>query len=230
MMKTKQTQKGNVLFLILIAVALFAALSYAVTQSSRSGGDAGRETNLINSAVLTQFPAAVRTSVLRLVIDGVGVERQQFNGPEVTGFDERLAVFHPNGGGSIFQQAPGDVMADGQPGDWTFNMEFEVTGLGSSTTGFAGNDLIAFLPGITLDVCEKINDEGAINGIPITADIEASYDVNQIHSYNSATTAGNVDLDGASGTGAGDLHGKAFGCFQNGAGGEYVFYNVLYER
>lgn len=229
-MNIKQTQKGNVLFLILIAVALFAALSYAVTQSSRSGGDAGRETNMINSAVLTQYPAALRTAVMRLVIDGVAVNRQQFNKPDPLDTDivDRLAVFNPSGGGAVYQEAPSDIMNDGSPGVWSFNMDFEVTGLGATgTAGLPDNELIAFLPNITESVCQKINDEAGIAGIPVTANLSASYTKNQEDDYAWASV-GSIDLDSTAG---GDLHGKAFGCFQNASTtGEYVFYSVLYER
>jgi len=234
-MKQFNKQNGNVLFLILIAVALFAALSYAVTQSSRSGGDAGRETNLINSAVLTQFPAAVRTSVLRLVIEGVAAERQLFDAPDsIAANDQRVSVFHPNGGGSIYQFAPGDLMEDGNPGTWSFNMNFELVGLGSVGTGLTGNELIAFLPNVTEAVCAKVNEEaeiplitGTVN-VPVTADNLTAIQENQDSAFD-ISTVDNTTLTATS-TPTSALDGKAFGCFRNTATGEYVFYNALYER
>jgi len=64
--KIKCKEKGNALFLILIAVALFAALSYAVTQSGRSGGGVDKETLRIQASEFIQQISLMRTGVQRL--------------------------------------------------------------------------------------------------------------------------------------------------------------------
>lgn len=58
---------GNVLFLILIAVALFAALAYAVTQSMRSGsGNANSEQVQLRASQLISYMSSLQTQVLRM--------------------------------------------------------------------------------------------------------------------------------------------------------------------
>ena len=147
MNKINNSEKGNVLFLILIAVALFAALSYAVTQSTRSGsGSTSRETSLLNSASLTQYPAVLRTSVARMGLNGVGVESLEFNPPAdfATLTSNNVGVFHPEGGGGVYQKAPSEVMVDGNLGTWYYNAEWTIPQIGVDTVG-TGNDVIAFL-------------------------------------------------------------------------------------
>ena len=62
----KNTSRGNVLFLILIAVALFAALSYAVTQSTRGGGsDANKESASTEVARFLQYSSMMSNFILR---------------------------------------------------------------------------------------------------------------------------------------------------------------------
>lgn len=240
-MLNKKNEKGNVLFLILIAVALFAALSYAVTQSSRSGGDAGRETNVLNSAQLSQYPNQVRTAIVRQIIDGTSATAIRFNAPaDFEDLDSnRIGVFHPEGGGAVFQDAQPDMMEDGNAGVWHYNMEFEVPDIGISTpTGQdneAGNEIIAFLPNVTLDVCRRINLEANVrenisDTPPVSADFSASYALDMIEEaaddYDLPTAE--VILDSTSD--AGIFDGKTFGCFRNTASGPYVYYHVLYER
>lgn len=233
-----KNQKGNVLFLILIAVALFAALSYAVTQSSRSGSDASKETNVINTASLTQYPNSVRTSVLRLIISGVDPLDIYFNKPnefEDAGFTyfetrESRGVFHPQGGGAVYQQVPANLTANAQALDWKFNADFEIPLLGLSQDNSGnGNDLIAFAEGVTQSICGRVNkelhneDEIPVIGTAITID----------NNRTATTTAPtNPTTETILSTGATNwFSNKAFGCFENGTGSEdYIFFYVLAER
>ncbi|MAQ71811.1 MAG: hypothetical protein CL565_06420 [Alphaproteobacteria bacterium] len=71
-------QNGNVLFLILIAVVLFAALSYAVTQSNRGDGNAEKEKSEIIAAQILNAVSSYQQRVLRLKMIG-GYEEVLFN-------------------------------------------------------------------------------------------------------------------------------------------------------
>lgn len=71
---------GNVLFLILIAVALFAALSYAVTSSNRtSGGDVSKEQVKMLTNQMQQFKSTLTQAYMRLRTNGCSRESIHFN-------------------------------------------------------------------------------------------------------------------------------------------------------
>jgi len=242
-LKSMKSQKGNVLFLILIAVALFAALSYAVTQSSRSGSDANRETNVINTSTITQYPNQVRTAVLRLVIGGTDPASLQFNSPDewVTGstnsaFADTRGVFHANGGAAAWSQVPARFHINATTDqNWIYSMAFMIPGLGTDTASGVGNELIAFADDLNQQICSRLNaDLGWGAAIPVTnASLTIADDRDPAHRIATTTApvtptaTGTVPNDGS---GTNWFKNKAFGCFQNGASGHYVFYYTLVER
>lgn len=223
----RQSERGNVLFLILIAVALFAALSYAVTQSTRSGGgDASRETTLVNSAQITQYPASIKTAITRMIVsNSVSANDLLFNSPSDFGlftstYPAADGVFHPTGGGATYSEAPASVMQSGAPGTWHFNGKNEVKDIGLTDGTTSGADIIAFLPGVKQAVCESIHTKlGLSTSIPTIAGINSTADMNP--TTPGITAGGGTITDPI-------LDGQPQGCFISGT--SYVYYHVLVER
>lgn len=125
-------RSGNVLFLILLAVALFAALSYAVTQSSRSGGnDISDEQLRLNQSRIENIASAIQAASLRLRI-GKGCSTINYSIPEDwSGSDFSCHIYHPNGAGLSYQ----DVCADLPD---CYGHGYIPTSIGTNTGTFAG--------------------------------------------------------------------------------------------
>ena len=80
----KKTDRGNVLFIILIAVVLFAALSYAVTTTMRDTGNNTKvEEELIDAAVVEQCIAYVEYGIDKLeLLKGCDMSEINFELPD----------------------------------------------------------------------------------------------------------------------------------------------------
>jgi hypothetical protein len=107
----QRNTRGNALFLILIAVALFAALAYAVTRSGRGGGGIGREENELAFAEIQDLISQHRMVIQRMVVgQGLGINQLDFRwsdwddvntdcGPVGQATPTDCQVYHANGGG-----------------------------------------------------------------------------------------------------------------------------------
>ena len=228
----RKSERGNVLFLILIAVALFAALSYAVTQSTRSGGgDAGRETNLVNSSTITQYPASIKTAIVRMIVsNGASAETLEFNPPSTFSSltSVGIGVFHPTGGGATFALAPNSVTT--VPGqEWHFNGENQVDNIGLTNGSGAPNqasaDLIAFLPNVRTAICTQIHTQLGLS-TTLPAETGIRYLVDQTNALG--TTLDRFTETGDTIGNGNILSGQPQGCFTQD--GMNIYYHVLTER
>lgn len=207
-----RSNKGNALFLILIAVALFAALSYAVTQSGRGGGTTSKENASLAASQATQFLSAVRMTATRMILTGTPATSLDFNSP-ATGVD---AIFSSTGGGMAYPAVPSNI---GNATDWGFvdvqgtTGEF-IAGVGTNTTT-TGREAFGGIADISLAACTAIN-----KGLGLTGSAPA---VNSAITGMSATyTVGTNVIDA--------YPGQPFGCMNPENDGFYVYYHAIVEQ
>ncbi|MGB1077256.1 MAG: hypothetical protein ACPG05_03035 [Bdellovibrionales bacterium] len=211
----KEKQNGNVLFLILIAVVLFAALSYAVTQSTRGGGDTDSENVAIMASQATQYASRVKTAAMRMMLIG-GTDLTTINFTDVPNgraglqFDRCTSgvncVFADEGGGIEYIPLPPIDLTNR---DWQVAESIALVSV--SGVGTAAPDDILYAQEISLEACEAFN-KGL--GLPATP----------VQNTTELAIPGPDTIDA--------YPGEEFGCIENGAPstGTYWYYHVLVAR
>lgn len=166
--------RGNILFLILLAVVLFAALSYAVTSSMRGGGkDASGENLKTQIATIQNFGMQMRSAVMRMTMTGgYNLWQIDFSAPDVSASTANATCataackFHdPAGGGVTPALLPARFRADNSVCNissvfggkyWIRNAT--VKGVGIDTQ----RDLVLLYPGVTKALCLAVNEANGV--------------------------------------------------------------------
>jgi len=172
----RNSEKGSVIVWILVAIALFAALNYAVSKGTRSGATTiTKEKAAVAASEIIDYGRALKQAVQTLQINGCSDTDVSFQNAVVAGYshiaDTSCHVFHPNGGGMNYL-VPHDEWVDGVNTAQTHYQTWYTTsnswvlglgtdGSGSNCSGGAGDsscrELITGVPFIREEICIEIN-------------------------------------------------------------------------
>mgnify|MGYP000325968729 CR=1 FL=1 len=232
------SQRGNILFLILLAVVLFAALSYAVTSSTRGGGkDASKESLQSTVALLHNNMMAARSTLLRMTTIG-GYQPWQIDfskagysssSPNATCTVAACKLHDPAGGGFTGYTIPAKYWQDDSictsASTWAgryFFYSLTVKGIGIDNQ----SDVVMLHGSVNDALCMAVNDASGItnpSGVPPTdAAFGNAYSggLSQEYTLTNALQLGDA---------AADVGGKQMICTKQANNCNYVFY-VLMER
>lgn len=168
---TNNDERGNVFVIILIGIVLFAALSYSVSrgvQNESTSGLSKRQAALAASDILS-YAQQVERAVNRLRRQGCSeneISAENPSGLSVNAnspIDESCHIFSPNGGRVEWSLPPIGAVNDTANAFWRFSSHSQVR----SATPSGASDLVLYVPDLTAQVCEKINQTNDISGIPI---------------------------------------------------------------
>lgn len=245
-MPERTKEKGNVLFLILIAVALFAALSYVVTQSSRTSSTSIRKekTDLIASELLNAS-AAIRNGVTRLTTLGCTETTINFYSPTPYYYmdnplsppDKHCNLHDGKGAGLSFTPHMQEGQTNRYSTSYSSLNHFENLGSDCASAPLdACNDLALFIIDVPLEVCKRINQKLGIEqpGFDTPEVPDVLFGTGFVGSY-----AGNSKIGDSGNSTA--LKGKPIGCVKetsvqsysadvSSTQTPYIYYHVLIER
>lgn len=231
--KEMKQERGNALVYVLIAICLFAALSFVLgKQTDTSEGSAISEDKAeLYATQLISYSAQAKSAVDQMVFSGTKLDNLDFTLPTESGFNTAPPaltnkVFHPDGGGLSPGRLPAEAVAQNSTdptAGWYIgrfnNVEWTKT---------AGTDVVLVAYQINKKVCEKINEKAVgSDAIPVMGDSIKETMIN-----DAFHTGVNTDLttDPTGSPVCADCHKRASICVEDQGGGRYAFFTVLEDR
>lgn len=211
---THKSHRGNVLFLILLATALFAALSYAVSNSFRGGtGTISDEQARVDAGTLLRAMRDIKSGYDYLWNqEGCSLDDISFANP-AAGSGTACEIFDPLDGGISYPNNLAQYQTAGGSGTFDFYYvgNAPTSGYGVDGLGTTASDHMVVLTGVVPAICISVN---------------------KLMDYTNPN-ADKVDTDAANTYIFGDVNnefdGKTAGCRARAAGGAYDVFLVLQE-
>ncbi len=243
---SRRNERGNVLIYILVAIALIAALSYAVSQSSRGSAEAmGEERRNLAASEILDYANVLLSATSQLKLRGCKPGEMNYANNFFGGYtntdapgDNSCDIFHVNGGGVEIKKPLNEWLdsgfsADALYGDLLFTAATCIDDVGSGSggcdsAGVGAADLIFVMPFIKREICETLNAKLSVGTAGAAPPVDDGQAWSNTNTEFTGTFDGGVILQDAGNI----LDGKQAGCFQgdsNPAGG-YHFYKVLLAR
>ena len=212
-------ESGNVLFIILIAVMLIGALSFAVSQSSRTtSGNISNETQRLTAASMLEYSDSVRRAVAQLRTRGISQTSISFANPGAGTSNE---IFNPAGAGLVYK-AP-DVAALTAANQWIFFATEQVSRMGTTCAAATCSELMIGVRGVKREICIMINDLLDVDNPTGEPPVVAAFTTAPAFAGTYSVPAHTIGATGA-------LLAQQAACLFDTNGADYVFYQILIPR
>ena len=234
----KNSERGNVLWFVTLAVVFSALLTIIVTRGSSQVEETGkREQITVKITQVLRYAKSIESAIQDMRIQGISVNDISFENAKTDidyrnrncndDTDTRCRLFHRDGAGLTYLPPPAGVAEDGN--EWIFTGDNNVGSEAGSVGSFgerSGNEILLVLEDVNTRFCAQLNRQ-----FSITPDGSIPRDTQGIslEPYLGVFSSLENILDGD--PQPFELDRQNYGCFFNGAGKKRPsFYYVLLAR
>jgi len=238
--RKRKGERGNALVYVLIAIALFAALSFTLSRNADTGeaGTLSEDRAKLYMSQIVSYAAQAKSVYDQMNFQGIQADNVDFTTPDDSTFNDNLAdggsadrirkIYHPDGGGLNVGYIPegaienSGITTPGDPAPGWYMGRFN----NHEWTASTNQEIVLTAYGLNPVICAMINQtitgSGEIADVPSMGDSIKETLIDDTH----YTGGSNTDLTTETGTPiCPECHDQASLCVEEG--GIYAFYTVI---